>query len=121
MKTIEFVTYEDIKTLAELACLGHYVLNNYRREARHEKHEEMYKRIAEVFKAETLKLYPEKKLGLEDDDLLKYCDAYAYAYDTEHITDVIATALQSYKTKDYHECRDAILSLFKGENLETPT
>jgi len=110
-------TYEDLTTLAELAYLGHYVLNNFKRENHHEKHEAMFMRIANEYKSETLKSRPDKAKELRhiNDYFITRCDVYATQFEREHFAEILSLALQSYKVIEFQECRKTLLSLFKND------
>ena len=114
MKNITLENHDELTTLAELAYLGHYVLNNFKRENLHTKHEQMFMRIANEYKAEMLKLHPEqaKELNHIDDYFIDRCLDYEVQFEREHFVDVLASALQSYRVVDRDECRKKLLSLF---------
>ena len=118
MKNIKLENYDELETLAEMAYLSHYVLHNYKPEIVHPKHEEIYLRIAEIYKAETLKLHPEKAKELSDitDYLNSRCIKYEIQLEREHFAEVVAQGLQSYQALEFGECRKRLLALFRSDD-----
>ena len=83
----KITTYKDLTTLTELAHLGHFVLNGFKRENEkcYPTHEDLYQKIKELYKSETLKNHPEKRKALDDiDDYLmtriNRCKRFDWAY-----------------------------------------
>ena len=111
----EITNYKDLTTLVELAHLGHFVLNGFKRENEkcHSAHEEMYTKIAELYKSETLKNHPEKSEELDDieDYLIGRCGEITTQFEHEHIAEFLANALIPYCV-DLDVGRKAVLGCF---------
>ena len=114
MENFKITTYTDLTTLVELAHLGHYVLNGFKREGEehHTTHEVMYRKIVDKYKSETLKISPEKFEELDDIDdyLIDRCGNYTTEFEREHIAEFLAASLGPYGV-ELNAGRKAVLGI----------
>ena len=118
MKSIDLATHEELTTLAELSYLGHYVLNNFkRRPNRNEKHEAMFLKIAELYKCETLKLYPEKaeELHFVDDYFIDRCTDFVREFEREGLPAMLVVKLRMF-TDNYKDACEKLANLLTSPN-----
>ena len=111
----QITTYHDLTTLTELAHLGHYVLHGFKREGEkyYHAHEDMYQKIKELYKSETLKLHSERREELDDIDdyLIDHCGDMVAEFEREHVAEFLAGALGQYGVGN-KLCRETMLHLF---------
>ena len=121
MQPFQITTHPDLTTLTELANLGHYVLHGFKREGEkhHSAHEDLYQKIKELYKSETLKLHLERSEELDDIDdyLIDRCGDMVAEFEREHVAEFLAAALGQYGV-ELNAGRSAVLGLFSHRVLQ---